>query len=145
MIYSSVVEAQAACEAWQKVMYVADWEVRVKIVPKADLADGKMGDITYDRSKKQAILRMIDPADHEANENFPLDHQGIIIHELNHLVWSWLDRFGPFGGKKFKEDLWDESMELAIDQSARALIRAGEIFSQNVVAKSSDTGAGVIN
>jgi Zn-dependent M32 family carboxypeptidase len=124
MIYPGNKEAEEACKDWQARLSLLDWDVKVRIVRGSELSRNEtMGQVDYSRAKKMAIIRLIDPIDHEENEPFPLDHEEVLVHELMHVVLAWMDHYAP-EPDTFERVLWDESVELTIDQTARGWVRS---------------------
>jgi len=78
--------AQGRLAVWQKRLNLQEWGVSVVVARAGDLKPKTVGHIHWDREKKTAVIRVLDPADY----NLPFDQmlqdiEFTIVHELIHL------------------------------------------------------------
>lgn len=74
---------------WQKRLNLEGWEISVVVSRAADLKPKTVGNIKWDRDKKTAVIRILDPADyHMAFEAMLKDIEFTVVHELIHLEMS---------------------------------------------------------
>ena len=71
---------------WQKRLNLEEWKISVVVVRACDLKAKTVGNIHWDRDKKTAVIKVLDPADY----NLPLaamlkDVEFTVVHELIHL------------------------------------------------------------
>jgi hypothetical protein len=72
---------------WQKRLNLLEWKISVVVSCAGDLKPKTLGNIHWDREKKTAVIRVLDPADYS---NMPLDAmlrdiEFTVVHELIHL------------------------------------------------------------
>lgn len=127
----SVVHTQEELEAlgheWQKRLGLSDWEIHYQLVGRDEI--DSQGTCTSSPTKDFSIIKLA-KAECYDNPNWPLDHEKTIVHELLHcqfIVYDQIvDQMGdPNDGvtKIFKTAFYDR-FEVAIDKTARALVRA---------------------
>ena len=74
---------------WQKRLNLEGWKISVVVSRAADLKPKTVGNIKWDRDKKTAVIRILDPADyHMAFEAMLKDIEFTVVHELIHLEMS---------------------------------------------------------
>jgi hypothetical protein len=71
---------------WQKRLNLQDWDLSVVASRANELKPKTVGNIHWDREKKTAVIRILDPADY----NLPFDEmlrdiEFTVVHELIHL------------------------------------------------------------
>ena len=74
---------------WQKRLNLQAWNISVVVSRAADLKPKTVGNIKWDRDKKTAVIRVLDPADYHM-EFAPMlrDIEFTVVHELIHLEMS---------------------------------------------------------
>jgi hypothetical protein len=74
---------------WQKRLNLEAWNISVVVSRAADLKPKTVGNIKWDREKKTAVIRVLDPADYHM-EFAPMlrDIEFTVVHELIHLEMS---------------------------------------------------------
>lgn len=74
---------------WQKRLNLEAWKISVVVSRAADLKPQTVGNIKWDRDKKTAVIRVLDPADYHM-ELAPMlrDIEFTVVHELIHLEMS---------------------------------------------------------
>lgn len=115
-VYEDAAEAQRDCLEWQILLKLADWEIVVKISPMEEIEDG-CARVIYRRAKKQAIIKLLRAEDCSQNDDYPLDQQKSLVHELLHLHLSFSDPLTE------KCDHAAIAMEVAVDSIARGFVR----------------------
>lgn len=71
---------------WQKRLNLKEWNISVLVSRASDLKARTVGNIHWDREKKTAVIRVLDPADYEmALEPMLKDIEFTVVHELIHL------------------------------------------------------------
>ena len=104
--------AEAVCHLWQRVLRLEDWDVEVKVLRGYDLGEDTSAKINSFPPKKDAVLKLIDPRDHNPNWR-PVDSVEVdIVHELLHLHFGPLSEYG------------NEAKRLAEEQAVNAISRA---------------------
>jgi len=88
---TSIVERFAAEKlwAWQRRLNLKDWEISIVVAPVGALKKNTVGNIRWDKDKKTAVIRVLDPADYKIP--FPeilKDIEFTVVHELIHLEMS---------------------------------------------------------
>ena len=74
---------------WQKRLNLEGWNISIVVSRAADLKPRTVGNIKWDRDKKTAVIRILDPADyHMAFEAMLKDIEFTVVHELIHLEMS---------------------------------------------------------
>lgn len=74
---------------WQKRLNLQDWEVSLVVSRAGELKPKTVGNIHWDREKKTAIIRVLDPADYKLPFAQMLqDIEFTVVHELIHLEMS---------------------------------------------------------
>jgi hypothetical protein len=104
-------ELSAVCFVWQKRLRLSDWRIEVVFVGDKELPKKKYGDIAYDRSSKEAKIRILRPgAMRRRFGKSPVE--GTLVHELGHLI---MPDITPEN---------EEAIEAAIDFYSEALTNA---------------------
>lgn len=115
VLFASEAEAQECCARWQKVLWLQDWDVRVHLKRGRDmLGENRTAEVAYIRSKKMAVVNLIDPQDYE-NRDWPLDHEKSLVHELLHVHFAFSDPLVETNADASRE------LEIAVDSVARGL------------------------
>ena len=92
--YSSETEAQQAAEAFQRLLGLTHWVVKIKLVPELENA---LGIVNSNGNKRQALIRLITREGYEkannsdAKEFCEFDQEQTLVHELLHLHLAPLD------------------------------------------------------
>lgn len=77
------------CKEWQKRLRLQDWEVQISFKRKFDMALAEaLGDITYQRESRRAVINILDPLDYDPAHLFPIDIEHTVVHELLHIPIS---------------------------------------------------------
>jgi len=75
--------------AWQRRLNLKDWDISLAVVSATDLKKNTVGNIRWDREKKTALIRVLDPADYKIPFDAILkDIEFTVVHELIHLEMS---------------------------------------------------------
>jgi hypothetical protein len=103
---------------WQKRLNLQDWDISV-VVSRADgLKPKTVGNIRWDRDKKTATIRILDPADyHLPLASMLQDIEFTVVHELIHLEMV------PILSDLQRTDANRLEEEHAVNQMAEALLR----------------------
>ncbi len=71
---------------WQKRLNLQDWDISVVASRATQLKPKTVGNIHWDREKKTAVIRVLDPADyHLPFDEVLRDIEFTVVHELIHL------------------------------------------------------------
>jgi hypothetical protein len=71
---------------WQKRLNLQEWNISVVVSRATELKAKTLGNIHWDREKKTAVIRVLDPADYDmALEPMLKDIEFTVVHELIHL------------------------------------------------------------
>jgi hypothetical protein len=71
---------------WQKRLNLREWNISVVVSRASELKAKTVGNIHWDREKKTAVIRVLDPADYDmALEPMLKDIEFTVVHELIHL------------------------------------------------------------
>lgn len=123
MIYKNDAELQAACEQWQKILRLQDWDVKCFIVPAEKFEEDDTGaDVDWTFMNKQAIIRVRDPQDWPLDLPWEQDMEELLVHELLHLHAATFDTFKRGGVKHAGL----EQMIVAVSEALVKLHRKGE-------------------
>jgi hypothetical protein len=118
LIFADVEEMRERGAFWQRRLLLQDWEIIYKISRKADFTNKEsMAEVVYKQNKKQAVIKVVDPADYDFGEDYPQDHEKSLVHELVHL------HLASFDSATEKCRLAERDLEIAVDSLARALVR----------------------
>ncbi|MEO8596581.1 MAG: hypothetical protein ABI759_24905 [Candidatus Solibacter sp.] len=75
--------------AWQRRLNLADWSISIVVARSTDLKKNTVGNIKWDRDKKTALIRVLDPVDYKLPfEDVLRDIEFTVVHELIHLEMS---------------------------------------------------------
>jgi hypothetical protein len=78
---------------WQQRLKLQDWRISIVLTPRADLKAKTLGGIRWDKTKKSAVMWVLDPADYRLPFREMLDDMEFtIVHELVHLELASLPR-----------------------------------------------------
>jgi hypothetical protein len=110
--------ASARLSVWQKRLNLQDWDISV-VVSRADgLKPKTVGNIHWDRDKKTATIRILDPADYELPLSAMLqDIEFTVVHELIHLEMA------PILSDLRRTDANRMEEDPAVNQMAEALLQ----------------------
>jgi len=95
--YPSVTERRQIAErfaveklwSWQRRLNLKDWEISIVVAPAGALKKNTVGNIRWDKDKKTAVIRVLDPADYKIPFAAILkDIEFTVVHELIHLEMS---------------------------------------------------------
>jgi hypothetical protein len=85
----SAIAASFATErlwVWQRRLNLQDWNITVVVARASELKPKTVGNIHWDREKKTAVIRVLDPADYDLPPDAMLkDIEFTVVHELIHL------------------------------------------------------------
>ena len=88
----SVIAEHYALEklsSWQRRLNLADWDIKIIVARSTDLKKNTVGNIRWDRDKKTAVIRVLDPVDYKLSWDDTLrDIEFTVVHELIHLEMS---------------------------------------------------------
>jgi hypothetical protein len=71
---------------WQKRLNLQDWNISVVIARASELKPKTLGNIHWDLDKRNAVIRVLDPADYRLPFREMLqDMEFTVVHELIHL------------------------------------------------------------
>ncbi len=109
-------ELQRLCELWQRRLRLQDWTVKVQIARKRDLdLTDSEGQIQWVLSRREALIKLMDPIDYSPTAMTPQDLEVSLVHELLHLY------FAPFDAED--GTLQQTCPEQAIDALSNALVK----------------------
>ena len=79
-------QAEAVLRTWQPRLKLGNWQVTVTLTNATALKPKTIGDITIDAEHRQAVIRVLDPADTRlAPDKGAALVEGVVVHELVHL------------------------------------------------------------
>jgi hypothetical protein len=71
---------------WRQRLQLEDWRISAVMTPRGDLASKTLGGIRWDKTKKSAVIYVLDPSDYRLAFREMLDDMELtIVHELVHL------------------------------------------------------------
>lgn len=74
---------------WQQRLKLSDWNVKIMLARTTELKPRTLGNIHWDSEKKEAVIRVLDPADYQmAHDAMLQDMEFTVVHELIHLELS---------------------------------------------------------
>jgi hypothetical protein len=75
--------------SWQRRLNLKDWEISIVVAPIGTLKNNTVGNIRWDKDKKTAVIRVLDPADYKIPfDDILKDIEFTVVHELIHLEMS---------------------------------------------------------
>lgn len=78
---------------WRRRMKLDDWQISVVLTRRDDLKARTLGGIRWDRTKKSAVMSVMDPSDYRLPFRQMLnDMEFTLVHELVHLELASLPR-----------------------------------------------------
>jgi hypothetical protein len=78
---------------WRQRLKLEDWRISVEMARLSDLPPKTLGGIRWDKTKKTAVIFVLDPADYQLPFREMLDDMELtIVHELVHLDLASLPR-----------------------------------------------------
>ena len=78
---------------WQQRLNLEDWRISIILTRRNDLKAHTLGGIRWDKTKKTAVMSVLDPADYQLSFREMLDDMEFtIVHELVHLELASLPR-----------------------------------------------------
>jgi hypothetical protein len=81
-----IIQVQQWLADWQSRLKLDDWKIEARFVRSADLRPNTLGNVKWDRDKKTATIRILDPADYDLPAaRIPSDVENTIVHELVHI------------------------------------------------------------
>ena len=115
-----LVERFAAEKAWswQRRLNLTDWSLTTVVSRATGLRKNTVGNIHWDREKKTAVIRVLDPADYDMPFDAMLrDIEFTVVHELIHLEMS------PVLADLNRTDANRMEEEYAVNHMAEALLK----------------------
>ncbi len=101
------------CRWWQGVLGLSDWYIIVKIKRFYDMPHDTQGACNWTFSRREALIKILDPNDYDPNCIVPQDMELTLVHELLHI------RHAPYEpGENANGWLHDQALE----DTARALV-----------------------
>jgi hypothetical protein len=78
---------------WRQRLKLEDWQISIAMTRLSDLPPKTLGGIRWDKTKKSAVIWVLDPADYRLPFREMLDDMELtIVHELVHLDLASLPR-----------------------------------------------------
>lgn len=73
---------------WQKVLRLQDWDFYVRIKRLRDMEGEHQGEFHPTLTKKEALIRLLDPVDYPPDVVYPYDAELTLVHEMVHAHFS---------------------------------------------------------
>jgi hypothetical protein len=100
---------------WQYLLRLQDWDIKAKFARVSTFDVGQSeGEVNWVLSKRQAIVKILDPVDYPEDAGWPQDAEQTLVHELLHL------HFAPFDAESGSPEL--TAQEQAIEAISKALV-----------------------
>lgn len=116
MIYENDYELNLACQEWQDILRLRDWEIKCFIKRAADMMlENSQGAIDWVLQSKQANIHILSPIDYPS-ETWAQDMEKTLVHELIHL------HYAPFTNDINRDSIEHAFMEQSIDLLAVSLV-----------------------
>jgi hypothetical protein len=114
--------ASARLWVWQKRLNLQEWDISVAVSRADGLKPKTVGNIRWDRDKKTATIRILDPADyHLPLASMLQDIEFTVVHELIHLEMV------PILSDLQRTDANRLEEEHAVNQMAEALLQLDRV------------------
>jgi hypothetical protein len=85
-LFSPTPDLDGCVQFWQRELSLQSWRVAVRVVPRAELHDGTVGDIDTDIHTRTATIRVLHEADYNLKRSQArADQQLTVAHEMVHL------------------------------------------------------------
>lgn len=107
-IYSEQ-ELQALCEQYQKLLGIADWDIKVSLVPQKKIK-GVQGRVIYDFALFEAQIQIPTPDTFKCRTLHGQDMQQTLLHELIHVVLAWCDRWYDKEGNTLPNEVFESAI-----------------------------------
>lgn len=104
--------------SWQRRLNLHSWDISIVVVPVSTLKKNTVGNIRWDKDKKTAVIRVLDPADYKIPFEAVLkDIEFTVVHELIHLEMS------PVLAELNRTDANRMEEEYAVNHMTEALLK----------------------
>jgi hypothetical protein len=98
---------------WQQRLGLEEWKITLVMTPRIALKPGTLGGIKWDKSKKTAVMSILDSSDYTGStEEMLRDMEFTVVHELIHLELASLP----------KSETSRRTEERAVNNLAKALL-----------------------
>lgn len=114
-VHLTLDQARDRLEYWKQQLRLSDWDIVVRIARAYDMPANTQGRCEWTDSRKEALIKILDPTDWDKDIIFPQDMEVTLVHELIHLHLSVLTN-------KQSESIEDTVLEQAIHALAYALV-----------------------
>jgi hypothetical protein len=85
-LFSPTPDLDECVQFWQRELALKSWRVAVRVVPRAELHDGTVGDIDTNIHTRTATIRVLHEADYTLKRSQArADQQLTVAHEMVHL------------------------------------------------------------
>lgn len=118
-------ELKELCARWQEILRLQDWNIEIRISRGRDFeGEGEScGQVRWQLSRKEALIRILDPSDYSPDCIFPQDMERTLVHELLHLHFAAISNKAHDAGLDIDVDL-EQAMH-CIDGALANLRRGG--------------------
>ena len=104
---------------WKKVLRLEAWDVKAKISRANDMPRDTQGRCEWTYTRREALIKLLDPVDWDSTIIYPQDHECTLVHELLHLLLSPLDDYDEGTEKNKHLETIIHSMSLSLVELKR--------------------------
>lgn len=117
--FTSQLMLDQSLKEWQKRLFLDDWIIKARIVtPDEFTLENVCGENDFDITNKCCVIRIMNKKDY-GNRVMKYCAELILVHELLHCKYNWLNAPDTMEGKYF--DALEHSL---LEQMAKSLIMA---------------------
>lgn len=119
MEFKTQEEVDACLKEWQTRLFLDDWTIKVNLCPQHEMnLKDCSGENCFQMINKCAVIQLVLPTDDIKNRIQKVCHEKILIHELLHCKYNWIDFHEP----TLEEAYYDISEHALLEQMAKSLI-----------------------
>lgn len=89
-VHLTLDQAKERLEYWKKWLRLSDWDIVVRVARSYDMPANTQGRCEWTDSRKEALIKLLDPTDWDPSTIYPQDMEVTLVHELIHLHLSVL-------------------------------------------------------
>ena len=116
--FSNEEQMKDCLKEWQSRLFLDDWIIGIKLVDRFEI-DGDSGQVKFNLTGHNATIYIAKLDNVSENSIEKACHEQILVHELLHLKYNWLEPADTYEGRYL-----DEVEHMLLEQMANSLIMA---------------------